>query len=329
MSILVLGGAGYIGSHTVLRLLEGGADVAVIDSLETGHRAALPAAARFYEGDIRNGGFLDSVFTKENVDCVIHFAANSLVGESMTDPVKYFDNNVGGAISLVRAMEKHGSRSIVFSSTAAVYGEPVNIPIRESDPTSPTNPYGETKLAMERLFKWSDAAYGIRYVSLRYFNAAGADASGSIGEDHHPETHLIPLILQVPAGKREAISIFGTDYPTADGTCVRDYIHVTDLADAHILAAKYLAAGGQSGAFNLGNGVGYTVREVIEAARAVTGNSIPAAEQPRRSGDPAKLIASSERAETVLGWKPQKNTLEEIIGSAWRWHQGHPNGFSD
>ncbi len=329
MSVLVLGGAGYIGSHTVLRLLQSGADVAVIDSLETGHLAAVPQAARFYKGDIRDGSFLDSVFKAESIDCVIHFAANSLVGESMTDPVKYFDNNVGGAISLVRAMKKHGADSIVFSSTAAVYGEPSGIPITESDPTIPTNPYGETKLAMEKLFKWSAEAYGIKYASLRYFNAAGADKSGTIGEDHHPETHLIPLILQVPLGKREAISVFGTDYPTRDGTCVRDYIHVADLADAHILAAKYLAEGGESGAFNLGNGVGYTVKEMIATARKITVHPIPATEQPRRAGDPAQLIASSEKAEKILGWKPQKASLEDIIGSAWNWHKSHPNGFSE
>jgi UDP-glucose 4-epimerase len=327
MRILVLGGAGYIGSHTVRQLLDAGETVAVADNLETGHWQAVDGRAAFYRGDIRDDAFLDALFEKEAIDVVVHFAANSLVGESVTNPLKYYHNNVGGAISLVRAMEKHAVKAIVFSSTAAVYGEPEHVPILESDRTQPTNPYGETKLAMERLFHWSDEAYGIRFVSLRYFNAAGADESATIGEDHDPETHLIPLVLQVPNDRRAAVSVFGTDYPTKDGTCVRDYIHVTDLAQAHILAAQYLAAGNASNIFNLGNGVGFTVHDVIKTAREVTGHPIPAEETPRRAGDPAQLIASSDKAKSVLGWKPVHDDLGEIIGSAWKWHRAHPNGF--
>ncbi len=327
MRVLILGGAGYIGSHTVRRLLEQGHTVAVADSLETGYRAALDARAAFYHGDIRDAAFLEQVFARERVDAVIHFAANSLVGESMTNPLKYYDNNVGGAIALLGAMRDHDVRSIVFSSTAATYGEPQSIPILESDRTLPTNPYGETKLAMERLFHWADAAHGIRFVSLRYFNAAGADASGDIGEAHKPETHLIPLVLQVPLGQRESITIFGTDYPTEDGTCIRDYIHVSDLAEAHILAMRYLEQGGVSDVFNLGNGVGYSVREVIEVARRVTGHPIPTQEATRRAGDPARLIASSEKAVSILGWKPQFARLEQIVQSAWNWHSTHPGGY--
>ncbi|MGI6153402.1 MAG: UDP-glucose 4-epimerase GalE [Christensenellaceae bacterium] len=328
MSVLVLGGAGYIGSHTVRELVAANEDVAVADSLETGHRAAVDSGARFYEGDIRDETFLDSVFAKEKASVIMHFAANSLVAESMQNPVKYYENNVGGAVSLVKAMAKYGAESIVFSSTAATYGEPKRVPILEQDDTTPANPYGETKLAMEKLFKWSDVAYGIRYVSLRYFNAAGADNSGEIGEDHSPETHLIPLVLQVPLGKRQAISVYGTDYPTKDGTCVRDYIHVTDLAEAHILAMRYLADGGKSDIFNLGNGVGFTVKEVVEAARKITGHSIPCIESARREGDPAKLIAASEKAASVLGWRPKHAGLDSIIGSAWKWHSMHPDGFA-
>ena len=241
MAVLVLGGAGYIGSHTVYELEDAGEDVVIVDNLATGHREAVHPKARFYEGDVRDGAFMDSVFEQEKIDAVIHFAAYSLVGESVGNPVKYYDNNVGGAIALVDAMQRNGVKQIVFSSTAATYGEPERVPIMETDRTQPTNPYGETKLAMEKLFHWADVAYGIKFVSLRYFNACGAHESGRIGEDHNPESHLIPLILQVPNGKREAISVFGDDYPTKDGTCVRDYIHVTDLAQAHILAVKYLS----------------------------------------------------------------------------------------
>lgn len=329
MTYLVLGGAGYIGSHTVNELCKAGEDVIVADSLTTGHVKAINKNARFYEGDIRNGEFLDKIFSAEKIDVVIHFCAYSIVGESVSNPLKYYNNNMYGAIVLLEKMQQYGINKIVFSSTAATYGEPERVPILESDKTEPTNPYGETKLSMEKMFKWASNAYGIEYVSLRYFNACGADADGSIGEDHSPETHLIPLILQVPMGKREFISIFGTDYPTPDGTCIRDYIHVTDLAQAHILAAEYLMNGGKSDIFNLGNGVGFSVREVIETARKVTGHPIPAREEGRRAGDPAQLIASSKKAKKILGWKPEHNSLEEIIASAWKWHKNHPNGFEN
>ncbi len=329
MTILVLGGAGYIGSHTVYELIDNGEDVVIIDNLLTGHEEAVHPKARFYKGDIRDKEFLDSVFKKEKIDAVIHFAASSLVGESMEKPLKYYDNNLCGTKILLDSMVEHGIDKIVFSSTAAVYGEPERIPILETDKTEPTNTYGETKLSMEKMFKWIGKAHGLRYVSLRYFNACGAHVSGKIGEDHNPESHLIPLILQVPNGKREFISIFGEDYQTKDGTCIRDYIHVTDLAQAHILAVKYLQNGGESDIFNLGNGIGFSVKEVIETARKVTQNAIPAKVTPRRAGDPAKLIASSDKAKKVLGWKPQHAELDEIISTAWNWHKNHPDGFKN
>ena len=327
MKILVLGGAGYIGSHTVSELVDAGEDVVIADSLETGHIEAVNPKAKFYQGDIRDKKFIDSVFDNEKIDAVIHFAANSLVGESMINPLKYYDNNLYGTKVLLQSMVEHDVKKIVFSSTAATYGEPESIPILESDRTEPTNPYGETKLSMEKMMKWTDVAHGVHYVALRYFNACGAHVSGEIGEAHNPETHLIPLILQVPNGQRESISIFGDDYDTKDGTCVRDYIHVTDLAQAHILAVKYLMDGGKSDVFNLGNGVGFTVKEVIETARKVTGHPIPAVVSPRRGGDPAKLIASSEKAKSILGWKPEHADLEEIIATAWKWHKNHPHGY--
>ena len=328
MTILVLGGAGYIGSHTVYALIEKGVDVVVIDNLETGHIEAVHEKARFYKGDIRDRAFVDSVLDKEKIDAVIHFAANSLVGESMVNPLKYYDNNVNGTKVLLQSMIAHGLDKIVFSSTAATYGEPEKVPILETDRTEPTNTYGETKLAMEKMFKWTDRAHGLKYVSLRYFNACGAHISGKIGEAHSPETHLIPLILQVPLGQREYISIFGDDYDTSDGTCIRDYIHVTDLAQAHILAVDYLMKGNESNIFNLGNGVGFTVKEVIDTARKVTGHEIPARIAERRAGDPARLIASSDKARQVLLWKPEHADLEEIISTAWNWHKNHPNGYN-
>ena len=328
MAILVLGGAGYIGSHTVYELIDAGKDVVVVDNLATGYAEAVHPKARFYKGDIRDRAFCDHVFAVEHIDCVIHFAANSLVGESMTNPLKYYDNNLGGAKVLLESMVAHNIDKIVFSSTAATYGEPERVPILESDRTEPTNTYGETKLAMEKMFKWVGKAHNLRFVSLRYFNACGAHKSGEIGEAHNPESHLIPLILQVPNGKREFISIYGDDYATPDGTCIRDYIHVTDLAQAHILAMEYLMNGGESNIFNLGNGVGFSVNEVIETARKVTGHPIPAKMAQRRAGDPAQLIASSEKARTVLGWKPEHDSLEEIISSAWNWHKNHPNGYA-
>ena len=329
MAILVLGGAGYIGSHTALELVKAGNEVVIADNLVTGYRKAIPEGAKFYEGDLRDFDFLNKLFQQEKIDAVIHFAAYSLVGESVTNPLKYYDNNLYGTKVLLEAMVKNNVGRIVFSSTAATYGEPENIPILETDRACPTNPYGETKLAMEKMFKWTAEAHGLRYVSLRYFNACGADESGIIGEAHNPESHLIPLILQVPNGKRETISIYGTDYDTPDGTCIRDYIHVTDLAQAHILAVQYLNNGGKSDICNLGNGVGYSVREVIETARKVTGHPIPATETSRRAGDPARLVASSEKAKSVLGWKPVHDSLEEIIASAWNWHKNHPNGYDE
>lgn len=328
MAILVLGGAGYIGSHTVYELIEAGRDVVVADNLITGFQAAVHPRARFYQIDLRDRGQLDELFEKEDIEGVIHFAAFSQVGESMTKPLKYYENNLWGTTVLLQSMVAHNVDKIVFSSTAATYGEPERVPILESDKTQPTNCYGETKLAMEKLMRWTGIAHPLRYVALRYFNACGAHPSGKIGEAHDPETHLIPLILQVPLGKREKVSIYGDDYPTKDGTCVRDYIHVSDLAQAHILALDYLMRGGESDVFNLGNGVGFTVKEVIDVARSVTGHAIPAEMVPRRAGDPAQLVASSEKAKTVLGWNPQYDHLETIVASAWNWHKAHPNGFS-
>uniref|UniRef100_UPI00402718DC UDP-glucose 4-epimerase GalE n=1 Tax=Candidatus Scatousia sp. TaxID=3085663 RepID=UPI00402718DC len=327
MAILVLGGAGYIGSHTVYELIDNGADVVVADNLQTGHLQALHPKARFYEGDIRDKAFLDNLFKKEKIDAVIHFAANSLVGESMVEPLKYYDNNLYGTMVLLKSMVENGIDKIVFSSTAATYGEPESIPILETDKTEPTNTYGETKLSMEKMFKWVSQAHGMRYVSLRYFNACGAHLSGKIGEAHNHESHLIPIILQVPNGQRKSVAIYGEDYNTKDGSCVRDYIHVTDLAQAHILAVKYLKNGGESNVFNLGNGVGFSVKEVIETARKVTGHHIPAVVSSRRAGDPAVLIASSTKAKEILGWTPKHDSLEEIIATAWKWHKHHPNGF--
>ena len=329
MAILVCGGAGYIGSHAVHALIEKGEQVVIVDNLQTGHRGALNPKAKFYEGDIRDASVLDKIFTENKVEAVIHFAANSIVGESMEKPLLYFNNNVYGMQVLLEAMVRHGVDKIVFSSTAAVYGEPKRVPIHEDDETCPTNTYGETKLTMEKMMKWVSRANGVRYVSLRYFNAAGALPDGSIGEDHATETHLIPLILQVPTGRRDHITVFGDDYPTPDGTCLRDYIHVVDLADAHVLALEYLRKGGASDIFNLGNGQGFSVKEMIAAAEKATGRSIKVEIGARRAGDPAQLIASSEKAHSVLGWKPQFTDVEQVIGTAWRWHEHHPHGYED
>ncbi len=326
--ILVCGGAGYIGSHAVYRLIEKGERVAVVDNLQTGHRKAVHPKAIFYEGDIRDRHFLSNVFKNHEIDTVIHFAANSLVGESVKQPLAYYNNNVYGTEVLLDVMSKHGVKQIVFSSTAAVYGEPKQIPIQETDETNPESPYGETKLAMEKMMKWVNVAHGIRYISLRYFNVAGAYGT-MLGEDHRPETHLIPLILQVPLRKREEIHIFGDDYDTPDGTCIRDYIHVLDLVDAHLLAVEKLRNGGESNIYNLGNGNGFSVKEVIEAARRVTGHPIPEKVVPRRLGDPARLVASSEKAKRELGWKPIYTSIEEIVASAWEWHEANPNGYEE
>lgn len=328
MKLLVLGGAGYIGSHTATELLDNGHEVVIADNLVTGYREAVPEKATFYQGDLRDKDFLVDLLKKEKVDAVIHFAAFSLVGESVTNPLKYYENNLYGTKVLLDAMIETGVDKIVFSSTAATYGEPKNIPILESDRTCPTNPYGETKLAMEKMISWAAKAHGLHFVSLRYFNACGAHKSGKIGEAHNPESHLIPLVLQVPNGKREFVSIYGNDYDTPDGTCIRDYIHVTDLAKAHILAVEYLMNGGESDIFNLGNGVGYSVKEVIETARKVTGHPIPAKEEARRAGDPARLVASGEKARKILGWEPEIKELADIISSAWKWHKAHRDGYT-
>lgn len=322
MKVLVLGGAGYIGSHTVYDLVDHGYDVVVVDNLQTGHEWAVHPKAKFYKGDIREEAFLNTVFEAEpDIDALIHFAACSLVGESMVNPLKYYNNNLHGTEVLLKAMVAAGVKNIVFSSTAATYGEPENIPILETDRTLPTNTYGETKLSMEKMFHWVSVAHGIRFVSLRYFNACGDHPTADIGEAHDPETHLIPIILQVANGMREKIMMFGDDYNTPDGFCVRDYIHVMDLAQAHRLAVEYLLAGNDSNVFNLGNGVGFSVKEVVECARKVTGHPIPAEVAPRRAGDPGTLVASSDKARDVLGWDPQYADLTTIIETAWKWHQ--------
>ena len=329
MSILVCGGAGYIGSHVVKYLLEKNEDVVVVDSLITGHVDAVDERAHLELGDLKDEEFLNRVFEKYQIDGVIDFAAFSLVGESVEEPLKYFENNFYGTLCLLKVMKNHNVDKIVFSSTAATYGEAENMPILETDRTEPTNPYGESKLAVEKMFKWCSNAYGLKYTALRYFNVAGAYPSGEIGEAHTCETHLIPLILQVALGQREKISIYGDDYPTPDGTCIRDYIHVMDLADAHYLALNRLRNGGDSQVFNLGNGEGFSVKEVIEVTRKVTGHPIPAEVSPRRAGDPARLIASSKKALDTLKWVPKYDKLEQIIETAWNWHKNHPNGYED
>lgn len=329
MSILVLGGAGYIGSHAVDQLINKGYDVVVVDNLLTGHKKAIHEKARFYQGDIRDKGFMQEVFKKESIDGVIHFAANSLVGESVEKPLMYFNNNVYGTQVVLEVMEEFGVKTIVFSSTAATYGEPKEMPIVESMPTNPENPYGESKLMMEKIMKWCDNAYGIRYVALRYFNVAGAKSDASIGEDHDPETHLIPIILQTALGQREYLGIYGDDYDTPDGTCIRDYVYIEDLIAAHIAALDYLQKGNESNIFNLGSNNGYSVKEMLEAAREVTEKEIPAKILPRRAGDPSRLVASSEKAKNILGWQPKTTDIKQIIQTAWNWHVSHPKGYED
>jgi len=321
MAIVIVGGAGYIGSHVVRALERKGHEVVVFDNLEKGHREAVGDTA-FVRGDLRRKGDVQRLFEKYEVSAVMHFSAYSIVPESMEKPELYYENNIGGTVNLLAAMHQHGVNSFIFSSTAAVYGEPRRIPLDEDHPTVPTNVYGETKLGVERMLRWFDVVHGIKSVCLRYFNAAGADHTGDIGELHDPETHLIPLVLQAAAGVRESISIYGDDYETRDGTCVRDYIHVTDLADAHIRALEYVQSEVRSDIFNLGNGNGYTVREVIAEAEEVVGKSIPVRMSGRRPGDPAVLVASSEKARRVLGWEPQFPSLHAIIESAWKWHRG-------
>ncbi|QNR20030.1 UDP-glucose 4-epimerase GalE [Exiguobacterium sp. Helios] len=327
MAVLVVGGAGYIGSHAVYQLVDAGQDVVVVDHLKSGHREAVHPKARFYEGDIRDRAFLDTVFETETIDQVVHFAAFSLVGESMEHPLAYFDNNVYGTQVLLEAMMAHDVKQIVFSSTAATYGEQEQMPILETATTNPTNAYGETKLMMEKMMRWCETAYGLQYVALRYFNVAGARATGEIGEDHTPETHLVPLVLEVANGQRPMISIYGDDYATEDGTCIRDYIHVEDLIDAHLLALEYLKQGNTSDVFNLGSSRGFSVREIIEAARRVTGHAIPEQVVARRAGDPSTLIAGSDKAKTILGWTPSRTEIDTIIQDAWRWHEQRPQGY--
>ena len=329
MAILVAGGAGYIGSHMVKDLIEHGYDVVVADNLSTGHKKAINPKAKFYYGDIRDRAFLDRIFVNEEIEAVVHFAAFSIVPESMSEPLKYFDNNTSDMVTLLEAMRDFGVKYIVFSSTAATYGTPEHMPIKETDPQKPINPYGLSKLMMEQMMAWADKAYGIKFVALRYFNVAGAAPDGTIGEDHGPEAHLVPIIMQVAQGKRKELSIFGDDYDTPDGTNVRDYVHVMDLADAHILALQYLKKNNQSNQFNLGSSTGFSNKQMLEAAREVTGKEIPAKMAPRRPGDPDSLVAASEKAREVLGWKPKFDDVHDIIATAWKWHSTHPKGYDD
>ena len=319
-TLLVVGGAGYIGSHMVLDLLRADYSVVTLDNLSRGHRDLLPGGD-FFQGDLGNPADLDTVFSKHSIQAVMHFAAFSLVGESVEKPLLYYRNNVANTITLLEAMQRHGIRHFIFSSTAAVYGEPRQTPITEDHPCSPTNPYGASKLAVERLLHDTANATGMSFCILRYFNAAGADASGNIGERHQPESHLIPLVLQVATGERDSISLFGEDYPTPDGTCLRDYVHVSDLTRAHLLALEALLKGAGNAIYNLGNSTGYSVKQVIDTAREITAHPIPAVTAERRAGDPAILIADSSHIREQLGWRPEYESLEAIIRSAWVWHQ--------
>lgn len=327
MAVLITGGAGYIGSHTAAELLEKNEDIIIADNLERGHKEAV-LGGKLVVGDLRDRDFLKRLFSENDIEAVIHFAAYIEVGESVANPLKFYNNNVVSTLNLLTAMSEAGVNKIVFSSTAATYGEPENTPILETDKTLPTNPYGETKLAVEKALKWADISLGIKHVVLRYFNASGAHKSGMIGEDHNPETHLIPLIIQAALGKRDDIKIFGNDYNTPDGTCVRDYIHVTDLADAHLLALEKLRKDNTSSIYNLGNGQGFSVKEVINVVREVTGKPIKEILSPRRPGDPAILIASSEKIKKELNWIPKYSDLSAIVESAWNWHNSHPAGYN-
>ncbi|MGB3616064.1 MAG: UDP-glucose 4-epimerase GalE [Elainellaceae cyanobacterium] len=322
-TILVTGGAGYIGSHAVMSLQQAGYHVIILDNLVYGHEDLVKTvlSAPLIEGDTNDRALLDRLFAEHNISAVMHFAAYAYVGESVSDPAKYYRNNVTGTLTLLEAMVAAGVKRFVFSSTCATYGVPKSTPIVEEHPQDPINPYGMTKLMVERILADFDLAYGLSSVCFRYFNAAGADPEGRLGEDHNPETHLIPLVLQTALGKREAISIYGTDYPTPDGSCVRDYIHVCDLADAHVLGIKYLLDGNDSAVFNLGNGSGFSVREVINAARRVTGEPIKAIECDRRPGDPPSLVGSADKARSTLGWQPRYANIDDIIAHAWQWHQ--------
>jgi UDP-glucose 4-epimerase len=327
MNVLVVGGAGYIGSHTVRYLLAQGYRTWVYDNLQQGHRAACPTD-RLIVGDLLNGTQLESVLRENRIEAVVHFAANTLVGESVVDPAKYYQNNVVGTLSLLDAMRRADVRKIVFSSTCAVYGAPERVPMTEDLPKQPMSPYGTTKLMIEWALADYAQAYGFGYAALRYFNAAGASSQGDIGEDHQPESHLIPLVLQVALGQRPHISVFGNDYPTPDGSCIRDYIHVEDLASAHERALRQLEPGTQL-QVNLGTGHGYSVFEVIQTCRDVTGHPIPAVVGERRAGDPPQLVADPSLAERVLGWKAEKSELKRLVSDAWRWHSAHPHGYGD
>jgi UDP-glucose 4-epimerase len=324
MHVLVTGGAGYIGSVVCSELLHAGHRVTVLDNFVRGHRAAVAPGAHLIDGDVGDRALLDHIFADQRPEAVMHFAAFIEAGESMKAPERFFRNNSAHALTLLEAMLAHGVRRIVFSSTAALFGDPRRVPIEEDDPTAPTNPYGESKLMVEKMLEWFGRVHGVRHAALRYFNAAGATVD--LGEHHEPETHLIPLLLRVALGQRDSIGIFGTDYPTPDGTCVRDYVHVFDLATAHVMALEALAERERI-VYNLGNGKGFSVREVIDAARRVTGHAIPAVELPRRPGDPAALVASSERIRRELGWKPRYPDLDAILSSAWAWHRKNPRGY--
>ncbi len=328
MNILVTGGAGYIGSETVNHLVESGHQVTVLDSLEFGHAQALPDSVTLVTGRIDDRQLLDSLLTDQAFDGLIHFAAYIQVGESVEQPAKYFSNNVAGSLVLFKAIHDHGIKHVVFSSTAAVYGNPVQVPIQEDDPKVPTNPYGASKLMMEDMLKWMDQAHGLTSVCLRYFNASGAALDGSRGEAHQPESHLIPLVIQAATGQRPHITIFGQDYNTPDGTCVRDYIHIADLASAHLKAMEYLVAGGVSDQFNVGTGQGYSNQQVVDMVKQVTAKDFTVEYGQRRPGDPDQLIASSEKLQQKLNWQPQHSQLEDIIKSAWQWHAAHPNGYN-
>ncbi len=324
--ILVIGGAGYIGSHMVKCLLQHGEDVLIMDTLEKGHREAI-VGGQFVEGDLRRPDDLKHVFGKHDVESVMHFAAYASVGDSVKNPSTYYENNVVGCYALLEAMRAHKINKLIFSSSAAVYGEPITVPIPEDHPKNPTNPYGETKWVMEKMLQWYGGAYGIRSISLRYFNAAGADPDGQIGEDHEPEEHLIPVAFLALLGKLDKLKIFGTDWPTPDGTCIRDFIHVNDLSEAHFLAVQALRKGAPTNAYNLGNGHGYSVKEVIQSVEKVTGKKLPYESAPRRAGDPARLVASSERIKKELGWKPKYPELETIITHAWNWRKTRVDGY--
>ncbi len=325
MNILVVGGAGYIGSAVALKLIEAGHRVTVFDNLSSGHRQAVPAGAELIIGDIGDGAALDALFAAHPIDAVMHFAALIEAGESMKVPERYFRNNTASTLTLLEAVLRHGVRRLVFSSTAAIYGNPERSPVDEDAAQRPTNAYGESKLLVERMLDWLNRVHGLRFACLRYFNAAGAMGPDR-GEDHRHESHLIPLTLQVALGRRASISVYGTDYPTPDGTCLRDYIHIADLAEAHLLALGALKSRDRL-RYNMGCGEGFSVRQVIETARLVTGHPIPAIDQPRRPGDPAILVASSDRIRTELGWRPSRTDLATIIGSAWDWHRRHPEGY--